>query len=61
MWTLPFTYSNEQSFRYNNRKDMDDYERFELALSQITGKRLTYEHLTSKDRADTQEPAPEPF
>ena len=56
-----FRYLDEQSFRYNNRKDMDDYERFELALSQITGKRLTYEHLTSKDRADTQEPAPEPF
>jgi hypothetical protein len=29
-----------------------------LALSQITGKRLTYEHLTGKDRADSQEPAP---
>ena len=29
---------------------MNDYDRFELALSQITGKRLTYEHLTGKDR-----------
>ena len=29
---------------------MNDYERFELALSNITGKRLTYEHLTGKDR-----------
>jgi hypothetical protein len=30
---------------------MNDYDRFELALSQISGKRLTYEHLTGKDRA----------
>jgi hypothetical protein len=29
---------------------MDNYERFELALSKVTGKRLTYEHLTGKDR-----------
>lgn len=45
-----FRYLDEQSFRYNNRNDMNDYDRFELALSQITGKRLTYEHLTGKDR-----------
>jgi len=29
---------------------MSDYDRFRLALSQITGKRLTFEHLTGKDR-----------
>jgi len=45
-----FRYLDEQSFRYNYRKDMNDAERFTLALSQITGKRLTYEHLTGKDR-----------
>src|SRR5271169_2117353 len=45
-----FRYLDEQAFRYNNRKDMDDYDRFRLALSQIAGKRLTYEHLTGKDR-----------
>ena len=45
-----FRYLDEQSFRYHNRKEMDDCERFTLALSQITGKRLTYEHLTGKDR-----------
>ena len=49
-----FRYLDEQTFRYNNRKDMNNYERFELALSKITGKRLTYEHLTGKD----QEPLP---
>ena len=44
-----FRYLDEQSFRYNNRKEMTDYDRFKLALSQITGKRLTYEPLTGKD------------
>jgi transposase-like protein len=45
-----FRYLDEQTFRYNNRNDMGDGDRFVLALSQITGKRLTYEHLTGKDR-----------
>jgi transposase-like protein len=45
-----FRYLDEQTFRYNYRNDMNDYDRFELALSQVTGKRLTYEHLTGKDR-----------
>jgi transposase-like protein len=45
-----FRYLDEQTFRYNNRKEMDNYDRFELALSKITGKRLTYDHLTGKDR-----------
>ena len=49
-----FRYLDEQSFRYNNRatpdNPMNDSDRFNLALSQITGKRLTLEHLTGKDR-----------
>jgi hypothetical protein len=45
-----FRYLDEQTFRHNYRKEMDNYDRFELALSQITGKRLTYQHLTGKDR-----------
>jgi transposase-like protein len=49
-----FRYLDEQSFRYNNRatpdKPMNDFDRFKLALSQITGKRLTLKHLTGKDR-----------
>jgi transposase-like protein len=44
-----FRYLDEQSFRYNNRKDMNDFDRFRLALSQIAGKRLTYKHLTGKE------------
>ena len=44
-----FRYLDEEVFRYNNRKWLNDCGRFRLALSQITGKRLTYEHLTGKD------------
>jgi transposase-like protein len=43
-----FRYLDEQSFRYNNRLDMNDGERFSLAISQIVGKRLTYAELTGK-------------
>jgi transposase-like protein len=41
-------YLDEQTFRYNNRKDMNDGQRFELAMSQVFGKRLTYDQLTGK-------------
>jgi transposase-like protein len=41
-------YLDEQSFRYNNRKEMDDSDRFNLAVSGISGKRLTYKELTGK-------------
>lgn len=37
-----FRYLDEQAFRYNNRKGMNDGERFVLAVSQVVGKRLTY-------------------
>jgi transposase-like protein len=37
-----FRYLDEQSFRYNNRKEMNDFDRFKLAASQIVGKRLTW-------------------
>src|SRR5258708_23775431 len=44
-----FRYLDEQSFRYNNRKvgeeQLTDAERFDLALSGIVGKRLTYQEL----------------
>ena len=38
-------YLDEQAFRYNNRNEMNDFDRFRLALSQIVGKRLTYKAL----------------
>jgi transposase-like protein len=54
-----FRYLDEQAFRYNNRKDEDgdllnDYDRFETALSQVVGKRLTFNHLTGKDRGEPE-------
>jgi len=43
-----FRYLDEQMFRFNNRKDLDDAGRFNLAVSQIVGKRLTFAELTGK-------------
>jgi transposase-like protein len=48
-----FRYVDEQVFRYNHRKDVDgnklsDSDRFQLALSQIAGKRLTFAEVTGK-------------
>ncbi len=42
-----FRYLDEQAFRFNERH-LTDSERFSLAVSQITGKRLTYAELTGK-------------
>lgn len=39
-----FRYLDEQSFRFNNRKD-NDQGRFMIALSQISGKRVEYKTL----------------
>jgi transposase-like protein len=41
-------YLDEQVFRYNNRKDMNDALRFTACLSGIQGKRLTYKALTAR-------------
>jgi len=47
-----FRYLDEQMFRFNNRKEgnrkLTDYERFDMVVSQIVGKRLTYSQLTGK-------------
>jgi hypothetical protein len=43
-----FRYLDEQVYRYNNRKLANDGERFQRALSQIAGKRLTYSEVTGK-------------
>jgi len=40
-----FRYLDEQTFRYNNRK-ASDAERFDLAVRQIIGKRLTWTEVT---------------
>jgi transposase-like protein len=44
-----FRYLDEQAYRYNNRKDMNDFERFKMAASQIVGKRLTWNQVTGKN------------
>jgi transposase-like protein len=41
-----FRYLDEQTFRYNNRKNKNDQARFELAMRNVFGKRLTYLELT---------------
>jgi transposase-like protein len=43
-----FRYLDEQMFRFNNRKELKDADRFSLAVSQIVGKRLTFAQLTGK-------------
>jgi hypothetical protein len=59
-------YVDEQVFRFNNRKNMNDSDRFALAMSQVAGKRLTYAELTGKDESPRMSPtgageAPVPF
>jgi len=50
-----FRYVDEQAFRYNNRRDVDDYGRFKMVLTQLAGKRLTYESLIGSGKeAETE-------
>ena len=46
-------YLDEQMFRFNNRKELDDAGRFEMVVSQIVGKRLTFAELTGKSGRPT--------
>jgi hypothetical protein len=41
-------YVDEQVFRYNNRRNKADKDRFSKVLSQIAGKRLTFAEVTGK-------------
>ena len=43
-----FRYIDEQAFRFNNRNEMTDSDRFDLAVRQIVGKRLTWAEVTGK-------------
>ena len=51
-----FRYVDEQAFRFNNRATKDnplnDSDRFDAAVRQIVGKRLTYTELTGKERQE---------
>ena len=55
-----FRYLDEQTFRYNNRatpdNPMTDGDRFDLAVRQIVGKRLTWNQLTGKVGAIQEQP-----
>lgn len=57
-------YVDEQAFRFNNRatkeNPLNDADRFLLALSQVSNKRLTFKELTGKTDDATQATA-EPF
>ncbi|MBI3664247.1 MAG: IS1595 family transposase [Acidobacteria bacterium] len=46
-----FRYLDEQTFRYNHRAGMSDGDRFDVAIRQIVGKRLTFDQLTGKASA----------
>jgi hypothetical protein len=50
-----YRYLDEQMFRFNNRKDMNDSQRFELGMGQVFGKRLTYAQLTGKNESPRHE------
>ena len=43
-----FRYVDEQAFRFNNRTDMNDSDRYDLAVGQVVGKRLTWAEVTGK-------------
>jgi transposase-like protein len=49
-----FRYLDEQAFRYNTRQEMTESERFEEAMKQVVGRRVTWKVLTGK------EPTPRP-
>ncbi len=44
-------YLDEQVFRYNNRKVLNDAERFVSVMGNTGGKRLTWDQLTGKSRS----------
>jgi transposase-like protein len=54
-----FRYVDEQAFRFNNRK-ATDAERFQNVMSQIVGRRLTYQGLIGKMEIGPRQ-AEEPF
>jgi hypothetical protein len=51
-----FRYIDEQAFRFNNRREMNDGDRFTAVMRQIVGRRLTYKELTGKQQ--DEEPVP---
>jgi ISXO2-like transposase domain len=56
-----FRYIDEQAFRFNNRKDMNDGDRFIEVMKHAVGRRLTYAELTGKVEERPNEEEVEPF
>lgn len=46
-----FRYLDEQTFRYNHRKGLNDGDRLDIAVRHIVGKRLTFDQLTGKPKS----------
>ena len=46
-----FRYLDEQAFRFNNRRDMNDADRFSTAIYGILGRRLMYRDLIGSTNA----------
>src|SRR5207248_3192687 len=44
-----FRYLDEQAYRYNNHKDKTDAHRFVEAMSNVSGRRVTFAELTGKN------------
>jgi transposase-like protein len=47
-------YLDEQMFRFNNRQNVSDSQRFNKVLSQVAGKRLTYSELSGAGSATSR-------
>ena len=43
-----FRYIDEQAYRFNHRKEMNDSDRFDFSVRQIVGPRLTWAGVTGK-------------
>jgi transposase-like protein len=44
-----FRYLDEQAFRFNNRKELKDLDRFIKVLNNVSGRRVTYKKLTGEE------------
>lgn len=49
-----FRYMDEQAFRFNHRKGMNDGDRFRTLCSRVVGKRLTFAEVTGKVGENTK-------
>jgi hypothetical protein len=56
-----FRYIDEQAFRFNNRRPMNDSQRFSYVMRKIVGKRLTYAELIGKEAETSATEEVEPF